>query len=110
MDRTEAIELLKDINLFLRYSLRGDIRIVQALSMAIEALEGKDTNVSTSSAVGYIHSIHNVVHDNAYQKGYEQGKKDAAPTWDWLMQKADEWGMAYGKQFLILAQSEWKGE
>lgn len=30
------------------------------------------------------------------------------PTFDWLMQKADEWGMAYGKQFLIEAQRAWK--
>ena len=27
---------------------------------------------------------------------------------DWLMRKADEWGMVYGKQFLIEAQRAWK--
>jgi hypothetical protein len=32
------------------------------------------------------------------------------PAWDWLMGKADEWGMVYGKQFLIEAQKAWEGE
>lgn len=41
--------------------------------------------------------------------GYIVGAEtvDAIPV-DWLMQKADEWGMVYGKQFLIEAQRAWK--
>ena len=35
---------------------------------------------------------------------------EQAPTFEWLMQKTDEWGMAYGKQFLIEAQRAWGGE
>ena len=46
MDRNEAIKLLKDTNLFLRCSLAGDIRIVQAMNMAIAALEKAETNCS----------------------------------------------------------------
>lgn len=39
---------------------------------------------------------------------FEHEALNKAPTFDWLMQKADEWGMAYGKQFLIEAQRAWK--
>ena len=53
-----------------------------ALKLAIAALEGKDTNVPTSSALDH---IHNVVAENEYKRGYkegyEQGKKDATPKW-----------------------------
>jgi hypothetical protein len=35
---------------------------------------GKDTNVPTKSALDH---IHNVVRDDAYRRGYEQGKADA---------------------------------
>ena len=35
---------------------------------------------------------------------------EQAPTFDWLMQKTDEWGMAYGKQFVIEAQRAWREE
>ena len=41
--------------------------------LAVEALEGKDI-VPTNSALDH---IHNVVRDDAYRRGYEQGKKDA---------------------------------
>ena len=44
MTNEEALELLKDTNLILRCSFTGDIRIVEAIDMAIKAL-GKDTNV-----------------------------------------------------------------
>ena len=46
MTNEEALELLKDTNLILRCSFTGDIRIVEAIDMAIKAL-GKDTNVPT---------------------------------------------------------------
>lgn len=39
---------------------------------------GKDIDVSTNSALGH---IHNVVRDDAYKRGYEQGKADAALKW-----------------------------
>jgi len=39
----------------------------------MEAL-GKGTNVPTNSALDH---IHNVVRDDAYRRGYEQGKADA---------------------------------
>lgn len=39
---------------------------------------------------------------------FEHEALNKAPTFDWLMQKADEWGMAYGKQFLIEVQRAWK--
>ena len=40
--------------------------------------EGKDTNVPSKSALDHIHSV---VKDDAYKRGYEQGKADAAPKW-----------------------------
>lgn len=45
----------------------------KSLLMAIAALEGKDTNVHTSSALGH---IHNVVAEREYQRGYEQAKEE----------------------------------
>jgi hypothetical protein len=45
-----------------------------ALKLAIAALECKDTNVPAKSALDH---IHNVVRDDAYKRGYEQGKADA---------------------------------
>ena len=42
--------------------------------LGIKALNGKDTNSPTNSALDH---IHNVVRDDAYRRGYEQGKADA---------------------------------
>jgi len=42
----------------------------------MEAL-GKDIDVPTNSALDH---IHNVVRDDAYKRGYEQGKADAVPA------------------------------
>lgn len=48
-----------------------------ALKLAIAALEGKDTDVPANSALDH---IHNVVMDDAYKRGYEQGKAEKAPA------------------------------
>ena len=45
--------------------------------MAIAALVDKDTNVPTKSALDH---IHNVVRDDAYKRGYEQGKAEKGPA------------------------------
>lgn len=44
-----------------------------AENAAKEALEGKDTNVPTNSALDH---IHNVVAEREYQRGYEQAKAE----------------------------------
>ena len=41
--------------------------------LGIKALDGKDTNVPTNSALDH---IHNVVKDDAYRRGYKQAKED----------------------------------
>ena len=73
MDRNKAIEVLLSIKHFFKTDTKED----EALGMAIEAL-GKDTNVPSKSAIDH---IHNVVRDDAYRRGYEQGRADAAPKW-----------------------------
>ena len=57
--------------------------------LGIKALDGKDTNVPANSALDH---IHNVVRDDAYRRGYEQGKKDAAPKWTPVSKKIPEEG------------------
>jgi hypothetical protein len=74
MDRNEAIELLKNMHWSITTKMNGEVPSSLALLMAIKALEGKDTNVPSNSALDH---IHNVVRDDAYRRGYEQGKADA---------------------------------
>lgn len=50
----------------------------ETFKAVIAMLEGKDTNVPANSALDH---IHNVVAEREYQRGYEQGKADAAPKW-----------------------------
>lgn len=49
----------------------------EAVDTAIEAL-GKDINVPSKSALDH---IHNVVMDDAYRRGYRDGKDTNVPTW-----------------------------
>lgn len=67
MNRNKAIEHLKVV------LKTCDVQDEEAVEMAIAALD-KDTNVPTNSALD---NIHNVVKDDAYKRGYEQGKADA---------------------------------
>lgn len=45
---------------------------IEAIRMAISALEGKDIDVPTNSALDH---IHNVVSEREYQRGYKQAKE-----------------------------------
>jgi hypothetical protein len=72
MDRTKAIELLK-IAVPQDESLDEDGLFIEAVNMAIAALEGKDTNVPTNSALDH---IHNVIAENERKRGYEQAKAE----------------------------------
>ena len=57
--------------------------LIVATQKAFEALD-KDINVPSKSALDH---IHNVVRDDAYRRGYEQGKADAkaeAIPVDWI--------------------------
>lgn len=50
----------------------------ETFKAVIAMLEGKDTNIPSNSALDHIHTV---VRDDAYRRGYEQGKADAAPKW-----------------------------
>lgn len=76
MDRNEAIELLKNMHWSITTKMNREVPSSLALLMAIEAL-GKDINVPSKSALDH---IHNVVKDDAYKRGCEQGKADAVPA------------------------------
>ena len=45
----------------------------EAMLMAFKALEGKDIDAPTNSALNH---IHNVVAEREYQRGYKQAKED----------------------------------
>lgn len=72
MEKAKAIELLK-MAVPQDESLDEEGLFIEAVSMAISALEGKDTNVPANSALDH---IHNVVAEREYQRGYEQGKAE----------------------------------
>ena len=77
MTNEEAInELLQCYSLYSPFKTAKKTN--EAISMAIKALEGMDTDVPANSALDH---IHNVVRDDAYRRGHEQGKADAAPQW-----------------------------
>lgn len=98
MDRERMIDVLKmDRDLALFDPTTGECRptnelnaeSAEALDMAIKELEGKDINVPTNSALDH---IHNVVRDDAYRRGYEQGKADAKAETipvDWIEEYID---------------------
>lgn len=70
MTNEEAIEHLKVV------LKTCDVQDEEAVEMAITAF-AKDIDAPNKSALDH---IHNVVRDDAYKRGYEQGKKDAAPA------------------------------
>lgn len=76
MDKTEAIELLKNMHWSITTKMNGEVPSSLALNMAIASLD-KDTNVPSKSTLDH---IHNVVAENEYKRGYEQGKADMAHT------------------------------
>jgi hypothetical protein len=73
MKKAKAIELLR--NAVPAKALPDDEIgfFIEAVSMAIAALEGKDTNIPASSALDH---IHNVVAENERKRGYEQAKAE----------------------------------
>lgn len=82
MNKSEIIERLKNIARHAVHTVGEEPFVMSlddgiAVHEAIEAL-GKDTNAPSNSALDH---IHNVVRDDAYKRGYEQGKEDAAPKW-----------------------------
>ena len=87
MTNEEALELLKDTNLILRCSFTGDIRIVEAIDMAIKALD-KDIDVPTKEEVIPVDWIENYLSD------------------------CEEWSIAYYviKQMLYKWREEREGE
>ena len=92
MDRTKAAEILHKAKVcyateyldchmvcdMCKYHVEDSL-VVEAIDTAIKALD-KDIDVPSKSALDH---IHNVVKDDAYKRGYEQGKKEAIPV-DWL--------------------------
>ena len=114
MTNEEAIELLKNIHWSITTKMNREVPSSLALLMAIEALD-KGINISTNSALDH---IHNVVRDDAYRRGYEQGKKDAkveAISVDWIesyLSDCEEWSIAYYviKQMLYKWRKEREGE
>ena len=106
MERSKAIELLKNAVPARGYEVGP---FIEAVCMAISALEGKDINVPSNSALDHIHNVvaenerkrgyeqakaeydHKLTvikgrikdryYNKGYSEGYEQGKADAAPKW-----------------------------
>jgi hypothetical protein len=70
MTNEKAIKLLKNAVPAKGYEVGP---FIEAVCMAIAALEGKDTNVPTNSALDH---IHNVVAENERKRGYEQAKAE----------------------------------
>lgn len=116
MDRTKAIGLLK--NAVPAKALPDDEIgfFIEAVNMAIAALEGKDTNVPTNSALDH---IHNVVSENEYKRGYEHGVQDATEIylgrWTPVTEKMPEekdsffakfWGTDKWNEYMFRGRSE----
>ncbi len=75
MTNEEAInELLQCYSLYSPFKTAKKTN--EAISMAIDAL-AKDINAPSKSALDH---IHNVVRDDAYKRGYEQGKAEKVPA------------------------------
>lgn len=82
MDRLEAAKYIKDHCLGSEV-YRDGTTWNDAMVTAVEALEGKDTNAPTNSALDHIHNVvaensFNKGYDAGYAEGYERGKADAA--------------------------------
>lgn len=73
-------DLLSDDDSNFRANMIIDAADEYAEYAAKEALKGNDTNVPTNSALDH---IHNVVKDDAYKRGYKDGRKDAIPL-EWI--------------------------
>ena len=116
MEKAKAIELLR--NAVPAKALPDDEIgfFIEAVSMAIAALEGKDTNIPASSALDH---IHNVVSENEYKRGYEHGVQDATEIylgrWTPVTEKMPEekdsffakfWGTDKWNEYMFRGRSE----
>lgn len=83
VDIDDVTKLIHDLQCLQTYKLGvNDTTVLVSLDAVVGVFAdhirakrlGPDTNVASNSALDH---IHNVVRDDAYRRGYEQGKKDA---------------------------------